>query len=123
MHSPSGSTARSFTADEGGGNPPMPIGDQWWSLTEKIIGYEGDKPGVYELANTNEVVIYIGSTNVLHRRLKEHLAEPAGSCSKKNGVAKYRAEYTTDSQNRQRRLYDEHVRAYGRPPACNYVRP
>ncbi len=100
----------------------MPIAAQWWTFSEGIVNYERDEPGVYELGNTNEAVVYIGSSNEVRRRLKEHLGESAGSCVKKN-TAKYRVEYTRDYKNRERQLYDEHVRIHGKPPLCNDARP
>jgi len=100
----------------------MPINTQWWTFAGYMVDMDRDDPGVYELGNENDQVIYIGSSNELRRRLREHLNEPSGTCVKRH-AKKYRIEYTWDYKTRERQLYDEHVRVYGRPPICNDVRP
>lgn len=99
----------------------MPITGKWWIFSETIVQYELESPGVYELGNSSGQVIYIGSTNNVRRRLREHLAE-SGTCVKRN-AAFYRVEYTSNHLARERELYNEHVRLYGRSPLCNEVRP
>ena len=100
----------------------MPILDRWWIFAENIVGYEQDVPGVYELGDTNGMVVYVGSSNQLRRRLREHLGESMTSCIKKH-VKQYRVEYTQTFVARERQLYDEHVRVHGKPPLCNSQRP
>lgn len=100
----------------------MPIVERWWPFSEQMIQHDRDDPGVYELGNSSDIVVYVGSSNELRRRLREHLAEASSSCIKKNTI-KYRLEYTRDYVRRERELYDDHVRTYGKPPACNEVRP
>ena len=100
----------------------MPISNQWWTFSESMIQHDRDDPGVYELGSSSDMVVHVGSSNELRRRLRQHLAESSASCIKKNTV-KYRLEYTRDSARRERELYDEHIRLYGKPPACNEVRP
>ncbi len=100
----------------------MPIQNQWWSLTPNIVGYERDDPGVYELGDSDGTVIYVGSSIAVKRRLQEHLSVSTDPCIKKRAV-KYRVEYTHRYEDRERELYDEHVRLHGRPPVCNAVRP
>jgi hypothetical protein len=95
---------------------------QWWTLTEAVVQYDRDAPGVYELGNAAESVIYVGSTNEIRRRLREHMGEDAKSCIKKN-AAKYRIDYRTDYAAEERRRYDSFVAANGRAPLCNSVRP
>ena len=67
-------------------------------------------------------MIYVGSSDNLRRRLKEHVNEWENDCIKKN-AAKYRLEYTSNYKAREKQLYDEHVRMYGKPPSCNRVAP
>jgi predicted GIY-YIG superfamily endonuclease len=100
----------------------MPIAGQWWTFAENIVQYEYDAPGVYELANAAQQVVYIGASDQVRRRLREHLAAPPNSCIRRN-AALYRVEYTEHCWRRERELYDEHVRRFGRPPVCNDVRP
>jgi len=95
---------------------------QWWTFSDGIVDSDRNDPGVYEFANTAGVVLYIGSTNDIKRRLKEHLGESTTSCIKKN-AAKYRIEYTTSYATRERELIEEYRRTYGRLPQCNSIQP
>ena len=97
-------------------------GQKWWHFTESIVQYERDSPGVYELGNAAQQVTYIGSSNQVKRRLREHLAAPPHSCIGTNS-SYYRVEYTVDYKRRERELYDQYVLQHGRSPACNDVRP
>jgi len=90
----------------------MPISNQWWSLTDGVVAYDKEESGVYELGNSSEVVIYVGSADNLRRRLKEHINASHSDCVKKN-AAKYRLEYTSRHKAREKELYD---------PACAHVR-
>jgi GIY-YIG catalytic domain len=100
----------------------MPIQAQWWSFVESVIEVDRDDPGVYELGDKDGNVVYIGSSNELRRRLKEHLNEASYTCIRQN-TTHYRIEYTPNFQNRERELYAGHVRIYGKPPECNNSRP
>jgi excinuclease UvrABC nuclease subunit len=100
----------------------MPIQAQWWSFVESVIEVDRDEPGVYELGDENGMVVYIGSSNELRRRLKEHLNEASDTCVRQN-TTHYRIEYTANYKNRERELYDGHVRMHGKPPLCNDSRP
>ena len=96
----------------------MPIRAQWWSFVEGLIEVDRDDPGVYELADKDGAVIYIGSSNELRQRLKEHLNEAPYTCIRQKATH-YRIEYTTNYTNRERELYKLHVATYGKPPRCN----
>ena len=47
--------------------------------------YIPDRPGCYALATFSNVVLYIGLTNNLRRRMNEHLDNPEKTCETKNG--------------------------------------
>ena len=100
----------------------MPITSQWWTFSDGMISSDREEAGVYELGNDSGTVVYIGSSNALRRRLKEHLDESGTTCIKKN-TKKYRLEYVSKYKERERELYDEHVRINGKPPICNDMRP
>jgi predicted GIY-YIG superfamily endonuclease len=95
---------------------------QWWSFTDSLVDYDRNEAAVYEFANGSGDVVYIGSSNDLKRRLKEHLGENTTSCIKQN-AKQYRLEYTSYFATRERELIDEFIRTYGRLPRCNSVRP
>jgi len=92
----------------------------WWTFRDANV--EGDKnaAGVYEFGNANGIT-YIGSSNDLKRRLKEHLAE-TNTCIKRTATH-YRLEYRSDFKAAEQAYYDEFVRQNRRPPQCNDVRP
>ncbi len=92
----------------------------WWYFSRGTVESDRDDPGVYEMGNASDSVVYIGSSDALRRRLKEHLSE-SGTCIRKNTV-RYRIEYTKDYQARERQLYDQHVKIHGEPPQCNLPR-
>lgn len=95
---------------------------QWWTFSDGMVTSDRDDPGVYQFANADNAIVYIGSSNEIRRRLKEHLSEDAKGCIKKN-AAKYRIEYRADYKTAERAYYDEFVRSYKRAPQCNDVRP
>jgi predicted GIY-YIG superfamily endonuclease len=95
---------------------------QWWTFSDSFVSYDPDESAVYQFADDRGNIVYVGSTNQLQRRLKEHLSEDAKSCIKKN-AKKYRVDYRSDVANEARRLYDEFVRQNGSPPLCNDKHP
>jgi predicted GIY-YIG superfamily endonuclease len=100
----------------------MPIVGTRWDLQENWVDTDRDDPGVYELSDSQETVIYVGSAEKLKQRLKGHLNEKDNDCIKKK-AKKYRLQYTSQYKAREKELYDEHVKTFGRPPACNKVIP
>jgi hypothetical protein len=95
---------------------------RWWSFSKNTISLDRNEGAVYEFGDVAGNVIYIGSTNVLRRRLTEHLEEDAKSCIKINAKF-YRYDYRSDFAKEAQRLHDEFVRENGQPPHCNAVRP
>jgi excinuclease UvrABC nuclease subunit len=100
----------------------MPIQAQWWLFFESVIEVDRNEPGVYELGDRNGAVIYIGSSDELMRRLKEHLNEAPHTCIRQK-TTHYRIEYTADYTSREQELYRYHLATYGKPPECNNSRP
>jgi len=100
----------------------VPITNQWWTLSEAVIDYDQDQPGVYELGDANGNVIYVGSADKLKRRLKDHVDDKDNACIKAN-ASKYRLDYDSQPKRREKQLYDQHVLIYGKPPKCNKIAP
>lgn len=100
----------------------MPINGQWWFLATQVAQYEQDQPGVYELADEGGNVIYVGSADKVRRRILEHVNETQNDCIKRD-ARRYRVEYCTNCRQREKQLYDEHVRMYRKPPRCNQIAP
>jgi excinuclease UvrABC nuclease subunit len=95
---------------------------QWWLFTDAFVASDRNQGGVYQFANSSGDVVYIGSSNDIQRRLKEHLGENTTTCIKQNAKS-YRIEYTSSYVSRERELIDQFIAAYGRLPRCNSVRP
>ena len=58
----------------------MGLTSKWWSLNQVMVNTEKDNPGVYELGDSLERVVYIGSSNEVKRRLGEHVNAPVYDC-------------------------------------------
>src|SRR3989449_7183591 len=86
----------------------------WWHFSRATVESDRDDPGVYEMGDASDSVVYIGSSDALKRRVNEHLSE-AGTRIRKNTV-RYRIAYTKDYQARERAPYDKHAKIPGTPP-------
>jgi excinuclease UvrABC nuclease subunit len=95
---------------------------QWWTFTDGMVNSDKDEPGVYEFADANGEIVYIGSSNQLKRRLKEHLGEGTTSCIKKC-AKQYRLEYTAYYITRESELIATFKMAKGALPRCNSMQP
>jgi hypothetical protein len=95
--------------------------DRWWPFSKAMVDYERNEPGVYQFATASGAIVYIGSSNEIRDRLKEHIGEDVKSCVRQNAT-QYRVEYRPDYLEEEQRLYNEFVRQNGRAPQCNEVR-
>jgi predicted GIY-YIG superfamily endonuclease len=95
---------------------------KWWTFNDNMVSYDLDNGAVYEFADANGTIVYIGSTNALKRRMREHLSEDAKSCIKTN-AKQYRYDYRSDCVAEEKRLYAVFVQTNGKPPRCNTIRP
>lgn len=74
-------------------------------------------PGVYEIADEQRSVIYIGqSARDVPNRLRQHLARP-GCIAERAAYWRYR--YSRVPQAEEAELLAEHVRRVGELPCCN----
>ena len=96
----------------------MPIQKKWSDFTKYRVSQEDDYYGVYELANSNGDILYIGEGRV-RSRLLSHF--PQGS-DPTPGVSYYRVEYTRSKDrcvSRQNALLAEYKRRHGKLPKYN----
>ncbi|MBW6456787.1 MAG: GIY-YIG nuclease family protein [Trueperaceae bacterium] len=100
----------------------MPIAARWRSLARLPAPRGRDAlPGVYELADADRRVIYIGqSATDVPNRLRQHLA--AGGCVAE-AAAFWRMAASRVPQADEARLLAAYEAVHGRLPACNRARP
>lgn len=78
-------------------------------------------PGVYELADAERSVIYVGqSARDVPTRLRQHLARPG--CVRDRACF-WRYRYSRVPQADEAALLDEHRRRHGALPECNRATP
>lgn len=78
-------------------------------------------PGVYQLADQDKRIIYIGqSATDVPNRLRQHLAR--GGCVADN-AAYWRYEYSRVPQAREAELLAAYQNHHGQLPACNRATP
>ena len=100
----------------------MPIAARWRRL-DRLPPERGrdPQPGVYELADADRVIVYIGqSAQDVPRRLRQHLA--SGGCVAAHAVF-WRMAESRVPQADEARLLAEHLARHGELPACNRARP
>ena len=94
---------------------------QWWRFNETWVNTERDEGGVYELGDSAQQVVYIGSSAAVKTRLKSHLAGD-DLCITLHAQY-YRVDYRSDYRAEELRRYNAYVRLHGTPPKCNNVAP
>ena len=67
--------------------------------------YIPDRPGCYALATFSKMVLYIGLTNNLRRRMNEHLDNPEKTGETKNGRAVFFYWIESDEVNKIERTW------------------
>lgn|GEM_PF-586781 len=100
----------------------VPIAARWRSLSALPPPRGRDAmPGVYELADEEKRVIYIGqSATDVPNRIRQHLARP--TCVRER--ARYwRYAYSRVPQAEEARLLAEHRERHGDVPPCNRAVP
>jgi len=100
----------------------VPIAARWRSLGRLPPPRGRDaRPGVYEIADADRRVIYIGqSATDVPNRLRQHLA--AGGCVAER-AAFWRMAASRVPQAEEARLLASYEAVHGRLPTCNRARP
>ncbi len=100
----------------------MPIAARWRSLDRLPAARGRDpQPGVYELADAERNIIYIGmSARDVPGRLRQHLARPG--CIRERAVY-WRSEFSRVPAAREAQLLAQFRERHGRLPRCNTGQP
>jgi hypothetical protein len=100
----------------------MPIAARWRSLAKLPPPRGRDAlPGVYEVADENRQVIYVGqSTRDVPNRLRQHLAK--GGCVRERGRY-WRYAYSRVPQADEADLLANYKATHGSLPPCNRGEP
>jgi excinuclease UvrABC nuclease subunit len=88
----------------------------WNSLTSVQVASVPKQEGVYELANLSRSTIYIGRSDDLNRRIREHINDD-DSCWRRAAYVRY--EVTSRSEQRLGELLEEYYQQHQRYPPCN----
>ena len=100
----------------------MSIAGRWRALSRLPAPRGRDAmPGVYQLADVDKRIIYIGqSATDVPNRLRQHLSR-AGCVAE--AAVYWRYEYSRVPQAREAELLAAHVAEHGELPACNTAKP
>jgi len=94
----------------------------WIAFNRSNVDNLPSSAGVYELGNADRVVVYVGRTDNLKRRLNEHLNNPTDPCIKRVKPSYFRYEtcvWERQCCERERQLILQHQSAYRKLPECN----
>ncbi|MBP7654143.1 GIY-YIG nuclease family protein [Candidatus Dependentiae bacterium] len=84
------------------------------------------KIGYYYLYDKYKNFIYVGYTNDLNRRIKEHFSESEENKIIKNKFKFFELHLTKtidEAENKEGEKYDEYYLKYGKPPEANLIKP
>ena len=94
----------------------MPIEGEWKKLDEKHIRMVPDFPGVYELGDILQEIIYIGKSERLPQSLMK-LLDRDDPCLRNAEFFRYRP--VKDIESEYNKLIEEFKEEQGRLPRCN----
>lgn len=93
----------------------MPIRNSWWSFTIDCIRRVPEEAGVYELGNSKQDVVYIGSsTSSIQSRLRSH--KKAKKCIRVKYFRYRRLKWGENAKEEEEKLNKSHKRIHGKPP-------
>ena len=97
----------------------MASANHWWTFDYHMVQFEKAQPGVYELADVNRELLYIGCAQEVRDRLQQHLARPqSGECFRK--ARYFRVEYADNYVERCDKMMARYASLHqGRFPPCN----
>ena len=108
------------------GGPGMIIAGEWYRLDDQeALRQVPKKAGVYELADADGIVIYIGRAKGgnLRNRLRTHAREKVNECIRR-GAVHFRFVVTKAHRRDEKALFTEYKAAHdGEIPHCNTIDP
>lgn len=96
----------------------MILEQSWYAFDQSTLRYIRPSPGVYELADGEGMIVYIGSAPNLLACLKKHLREPTTACIRRQTEA-FCIGYTDDYKAHEQLLLRLFWEIFGGRPRCN----
>lgn len=93
----------------------MPLTGRWTRLGEWTMNNLPKEPGVYELANVTQQVIFLGGCQNLDLRLHQHLYSKDPCLSR---AWHFKLEASVEPEKRLNELLDEYQKEHGKLPDC-----
>jgi predicted GIY-YIG superfamily endonuclease len=100
----------------------VPQPPQHETFKRSRLSHIPDKPGCYVLTTFAKVVLYVGLTQNLRRRMNEHLDNPQKTCQTKNGRPVLFFWIESEEVNKVERTWmNIHIQHEGRIPELNKI--
>jgi excinuclease UvrABC nuclease subunit len=97
----------------------MVIEGDFFGWTEKNVDNISANPGVYELYDGENNLIYIGQSKDLYERFKGYWDSNFGDDICKRATKKYKREFTPHPKEREKELLVEYRNKTAKLPKCN----
>lgn len=100
----------------------VPQPSQCETFKRSRLSYIPDKPGCYVLTTFAKVVVYVGLSNNLRRRMNEHLNNPQKTSETKDGRPIFFFWMECEEFNKVERTWmNIHIQHEGRQPELNKI--
>jgi excinuclease UvrABC nuclease subunit len=95
------------------------ISGKYYAWSEDDTKKIAEEPGVYAFYDEDGVLIYIGSTSNLRERFRYYWTTNFEEDPCKRDTRKYKREFTSNYEAREKELLEQYEREHGRLPRCN----
>ena len=95
------------------------IAGSYYRWSEENTKNIPEKPGVYAFYDKKNVLIYIGSSSNLRERFRHYWTTNFEEDPCKRATKKYKREFTSNYEAREKALLEQYKREHGKLPKCN----